>query len=444
VASLAVGLAACSSCHDENATQVSAPVLQIAEPSDDVVTEPTARPVAPPIPAPEPVEDLPADEVAALADATNRLGLALYATLRERPGNFAISPASVELAMAMTAIGARAETAAEMERVLGLDSARPHDAAASLLRRWNDPEAPGDLELRVINRLFGEQTFRFEQDFLYRARTSYAAPLESVDFRTDADGARQRVNGWVSEQTAERIRELLPPGSVDATTPLVLVNAVYLLAKWAQPFDPTATRDAPFHTAADATVQAPFMNRTGPMRYAEDDAVHVVELPYRGGRLAMLVVVPKTRDGLRAVESTLDVGVLRRWTDGLRDRPVALALPKLTIDPPAPMELADALADLGMPRAFDRARADFSGMAAPLTDEDRLFIARVFHQAFVRFDEEGTEAAAATAVVMGPAGAPPPPDPPVAVRADRPFLFLIRDIDNGAALFFGRCVAPTS
>lgn len=412
---------------------------QPATPDEPVVeaqpTEPVmAASITPPTPA----------QASLFAEAANAFAFDLWARVRETPGNQIVSPASIAVALDMTLGGARGETAAQMQRVLHVsDAAALHEAAGSVLSTWNDP-ARDDYTLAVANRLFGERSFTFEPGFVALTRDRYRAPLEPLDFAGAPDPARVHINGWVAEQTRDRIRELIPAGALDTDTRLVLTNAVYFLARWAAPFERRLTRDAEFFADGSRSVRVPTMTRTGHMQYAEAEGVQILELPYRGSEIAMTIVLPREREGLRAVEAELDAARLARWLAPLdASRRVQLALPKFRIAPEPSMRLGELLRELGMPLAFTRGAADFTGIANPPSPDDRLYVSEVFHKAFVQVDEEGTEAAAATAVVMARAGAAPPSDTPVPFVADHPFLFFIRDLRSGAILFMGRVTDPS-
>lgn len=386
----------------------------------------------------------PTDEQARLfGEASNAFGLELWAHLRAQRGNAVFSPASVALALDMTFGGARGETAAELARVLHAPSDPQvlHTAAGNVLSTWNDPSRDA-YTLAVANRLFGERTYSFEEPFLALTRTTYGAPLEGLDFRGAPDPARVHINGWVAGQTRDRIRDLLPPDSIDGDTRLVLVNAVYFLAQWAAPFERFETRPQPFWVdGGSEQVFVPTMHRVGSMRYGATDTAQVLELPYRQNEVAMTLVVPRARDGVSALEEGLDAARLSEWVAALRPgRRVAAALPKFRIAPASAVALRPHLEALGMRLAFTR-DADFTGIAAPPDPTDRLFVSAVFHKAFVEVDERGTEAAAATAVAMARAGAAPE-ESPMAFRADRPFLFFIRDLRSGTVLFMGRVTDP--
>lgn len=378
---------------------------------------------------------------AALAQRLNRLTTEVYGQLRGQPGNLVVSPASLALALTMTWSGARGDTAREMAAVLHIDGSPPEAlaAAGAQLNAWNDPGRT-KYTLAVANRLFGEATTAFDPAFVADTERFFKAPLEGVDFVNQADAGRQRINAWVAEQTRDRIRELLPAGSVDGQTRLALVNAIYLLADWENPFNPAWTKPAPFYTPGGAR-DVPTMAQVEAFRYGRADGVSVLEMPYVGGDLSMVVVLPDARDGLGAVEERLSAETLARWIDAARLQQVRVWLPRFEIDPPQPLALAPVLAALGMPTAFDRRRADFTGIADPPNPDDRLFISQVFHKAYVKVNEQGTEAAAATAVVMARAGSAPSAPPPE-FRADHPFLFFIRDNRTGVILFAGRVVDP--
>jgi serpin B len=369
--------------------------------------------------------------------------LALYSRLREQPGNLALAPASIVTALAMAYGGARGETAREMREVLGFEVTDDelHRMLGGVLGRWEELDRD-EMELRVANRLFGEHTYEFRPEFLELTERFYGAPLEPCDFRDSWEAARARINGWVAEQTRDRIEGLVPPGGVDRETRLVLVNAIYFMGRWETPFDEESTRPAPFRRGAGDPVDVPTMHREARFGYAELPELGILEMPYAGGELAMLFLLPGTVDGLDRLESQLTEERLSQWIEQTAPREVRVAIPRFRIDPPRPARLGSVLAGMGMPSAFDRRRADFTGIADPPDPADRLYIGEVFHKAFVEVREEGTEAAGATAVVMPRVTSAAPPSPEF--RADHPFLFLIRDRRNGAILFLGRVVDPSA
>ena len=396
-------------------------------------------------------EDTPLD-AAAVAAAHADLAWDLYRELAGDPDgdpdddpddNLFYSPASIALALSMTLAGAAGETAAEMRGVLHYPDAGDavHEAAGALqgdlvgtVPDPRDPDWPA-FRLSVANRLWVQQGFSLRERFLDLCRDHYGAGAGRVDFQRRPQEAREEINGWVSEQTAGKITDLLPPSAIDPLTVLVLTNAVHFLAQWAEPFEPERTIDRPFHVPGVGAVDVPTMRQSESFAYAADDDAQFLRLPYSGGRQVCEIILPRAREGLADLTADLTRARLEAWRGAARSRPVDLELPRLDIE--ARLELADLLADLGMPGAFVSGRADFSGM----TTEEPLVIDRVIHQAVVTMDEAGTEAAAATAITMLRSSIREPGET-VVFRADHPFLFLIRDEPTGAVLFVGRVVDP--
>ncbi len=377
-----------------------------------------------------------------LATASNAFGFGLWSRVRAAPGNLAISPASISAALAMTWGGARGETAAGMQQVLRIEE----DAGAAMTG-WGKltaalHDASRSFQLRIANRLFGAGGYRLEAAYLAQLEAAYGARLETLDFAGAPEDARARINRWVESKTEQRIRDLLPPGSIMPDTRLALVNAIYFLADWMEAFNKDNTTEQPFTAAPGVTRPAMMMCRRGEYAYAKTGGVSVVALPYEGGDATMLVVLPDRLDGLDAVERSLDAARLSAWRRALRSQEVLVWLPRFAIDPPAAVELGTHLQELGMAYAFDRERADFTAIASPPDPADRLVIDRVFHKAFVKVDERGTEAAAATAVVMMLLGSRPRPVPEF--KADHPFLFFIIDEATDLVLFMGRVAEPNA
>jgi serpin B len=365
------------------------------------------------------------------ADSTNGLAVDLYHQVAgDENRNLVFSPVSISFALGMTYAGARGDTAVEMAKALHYSG----DVAASLGGLMGELNAEGrkpGVTLGVVNRIWAQKGLPWSKSFLQTATRAWASGIEPADFA--AGGVNEKINGWVEKQTHSRIKQLIPDGVLDAGTVMVLVNAIYFKGQWRNKFDKRATRDEPFTTAAGKKVQAPLMHQTATLRHFAAPGLQVVELPYRNTTLAMDLVVPDEAGGLPAVEKQL--AHLPAWLAGLQpDDDVQLTLPRFEVT--LPLTLAEPLMALGMKRAFAPETADFSGMARI----DRpLFISAVLHKAFVRVDEEGSEAAAATAVVMSDAAVHVPP----VVRADHPFLWLIRDTRSGAILFIGRVSDPT-
>jgi serpin B len=385
----------------------------------------------------------PKERARRLADGSNAFGLDLYDHLRSTPGNLALSPASLSMGLLLPGAGARGETDAAFRRVLHLDG-----SPAELLPAWGelvsalqDPARP--VTLHVASRLFGEKSYTFEPAYLEATRAAFGAALEPVDFKEAHEEARAAINAWVAKKTERRIPALVPPGGLSRETRLVLANALYFLGKWKQPFEASATRPEPFHTRPGESRDVPTMHETGSFSFVAKDGLQALELPYEGGSLAMLLVLPDTVDGLPAVEDFVDAVGVEGLVATLSPTRVAVALPKFEVSPSGSLSLADVLKPMGLAVAFDRRAADFTGIANPPDPADRLALDQVFHKAFVRVDEAGTEAAAATAGAMvRVASAPAPPE--ARFKADHPFVFFVRDAASGLVLFMGRVADPVA
>jgi serpin B len=287
----------------------------------------------------------------------------------------------------------------------------------------------------VANSLWPQQGYPFLDEYLALLRKHYGVAITAVDYQRAAEEARTRINDWVAAKTEERIQNLIPPGILDGLTRLVLVNAIYFKGKWQTQFKEADTQDDAFRVAAEQTVQAPMMSKRVKARYASQSAFDILELPYVGGEVALVVLLPKEIDGLQALEAELSAENVARWLDALTERDVFVFLPRFQMT--SRFRLDKTLAAMGMADAFREIAADFSGMDGQL---HWLYIGAVLHQAFVEVNEEGTEAAAATAVVMETKAMPV--RLPI-FRADHPFVFLIRENRTGSILFAGRLVDPT-
>jgi serpin B len=370
----------------------------------------------------------------AVVEGNSRFAFDLYARLREKEGNLFLSPYSISAALAMTYAGARGETAEQMAKVLHLPGGdRAHKEFAALVREINGGGRERGYQLSTANALWGQQGYPFRPDFLRLIKDDYGGGLQEVDF-AQPEQARKTINAWVERETRDKIKDLIGQGVLNARTRLVLTNAIYFKSPWMHPFQKGATRDEPFYLTADKTEPAPLMHQTDTFGYAEGDGFQALELPYVRNELAMLVLLPKKKDGLAELEKTLTAERVSGVGGRLSRERVQVSLPRFKTT--ATFELSDVLSGMGMPRAFRG--ADFSGM----TDRpDPLEISKVVHKAFVDVNEEGTEAAAATGVIVGLAAAPVPRPMPV-FRADHPFVFLIRDTRSGSILFLGRLADP--
>lgn len=393
--------------------------------------EPTLEP--PPAAEVEAPPAGPALTAADLARAQVDLGLDLLAQLSvEDRGNLALSPASLGHALTMTWAGARGDTAAQLARLLGLRGPDAEvDAAAAALR--GGLSRSGDaVTLQAASRLFAQRGGPLEDAFVARSGGPYGAPLSSVDFLADAEAARGEINRWISEQTLGHVPELLPAGSVDAQSRLVLADAIFFLGQWATPFDPALTEPGAFTLAGGEAIEVPMMHRAGRMEHARISGVDVLRLPYADGALSMTILLPEDPAALASLEPKLDADTLTALTGAARARQVDLRLPRFSLR--SASSLAGALASLGAADAFS-ARADFSG----ITGDTSLYLTAAVHEVQVQVDEAGTVAAGATGVVAGVKSAP---EAPTTLTLDRPFLFFISDRDSGQLLFLGRVADP--
>ena len=391
----------------------------------------------------------------------NQLGLDLLRAQAagSAQGNLLLSPYSIATALAMAYTGADGRTREEMHRVLHLpaDEAAVLDGFSGLAKELADlqvssrrqaEEARKDggfedpIEINVANRFFAQSGFELRPAFTAALRDRFGAPLEELDFVHAAESARVAINSWVARETREKIRDLVPRGGVSETTRAVLANALYLHAPWADAFKPNATKNEPFWVGAKISADVATMRQQRHYGYEQRNGYAALVLPYVGHQLQFVILLPDKRDGLADLERAVTPDLLAACTE-LPSRDVILHLPKFKLEPPS-LPLGKALRGLGMTTAFDQppGSANFDRMA-PRKPNDYLCISEVIHKTWLSLDEKGTEAAAATAVIMtyGSAMRPDPP-PPIEVRVDRPFLFAIQHVPSGACLFLGRLTDP--
>jgi serpin B len=392
------------------------------------------------------------------ANATNELAVDLHRQLATGNQNLCVSPFSVESALAMTFAGADGDTRTEMARVLHFGTeADVHASFASLQhsleemtvktaelvkksKEFGGPSEP--ITLNIANRLFAQKDYDFRRDFLSLVKQNYGAAFEPLNFVADPAAATQHINEWVADQTRDKIRDLIPVDALNKLTRLVLANALYLKAPWADAFSEKTTQPESFHVRGGAPVNLPMMRKTARFGYAKREGFSAVSLPYAGDNLQFLVLLPDDVNGLRALESKLTADILAECAK-LEAQEVNLHLPKFKLEPPT-IALAETLQALGMKSAFDipQGSANFDKMA-PRKPNDYLYISNVFHKTFIAVDEKGTEAAAATAVVMMRATAiARPKPPPMEVKVDRPFVYAIQHVPSGVCLFLGRVTDP--
>jgi serpin B len=385
---------------------------------------------------------LPADTKAAkdiegLARSNTAFALALYARLKTAEGNLFFSPYCISACLAIAYAGAQGGTASQMAQTLHFDTNQNQLAAAfaELRTQLNTGQKDKDVQLDIANGLWAQKDQPFIPAFLDLAKLSYGAKLKQVDFHTGADTARTEINDWVDEMTKGKINNLIEPGALGPATRLVLVNASYFKGSWMREFDKHATTQAPFKVSPNQNPEVALMSLTADFNYAEVDDLQLLELPYGGDDLRMIVLLPRESNGLKGVEDVLNPPALDRWLALAREQKVTVFLPKFKLS--AQFSLATPLAEMGMTDAFSP-NADFSG----LDGARDLSLSAVVHKALVDVNEEGTEAAAATGVIIRSMAVMRPRPTPI-FRADHPFMFLIRDNHSGSILFLGRLIDPT-
>ena len=380
-------------------------------------------------------------DLAALVDGNSDFAFELYQVLRDTDGNFFYSPYSISQALAMTYAGSRGETERQMADAMhfSLPEERLHQTFNRLdidLSSRGEGAKGKDEEgfrLNIVNAIWGQKDYEFLSEYLDILAENYGAGLRVLDFVQAPEPSRITINDWVSDQTEGRIEDLIPQGVIDALTRLVLTNAIYFNAAWQSPFEEDAASDGTFYLLDGEEITAPMMRQTESFGYAEGDAYQAVELLYDGQELSMIILLPKAGQ-FEDFEGSLNYKTVEGIISDINRRQVSLQMPKFEFE--SEFSLKSALVNMGMPIAFS-GDADFSGM----TGNKDLSIDEVIHKAFVSVDEAGTEAAAATAVIMKLTAMP---DEPINVTINRPFIFQIRDIETGTILFIGRILNPSA
>lgn len=374
------------------------------------------------------------DDLQSLVRGNSAFALELYRELSKTNGNLFLSPYSISNVLAVAMAGARANTEEQMARVLRFELAPPrlHGAFGSLALslRAASAESTG-LVLRIANGLWVQAGLGLRSGYLSLVGEYYAVVPGEYDFIDDAVGGREQINRWVRQRTDDRVAEFLPVGIPDGSTRLLLVNATYFKGQWMTPFDDSQSTIAPFWTTADLSIDVPMMVQEGRFRFMENREWRLLELPYEGGRMAMLLLLPVERGVLKQLEQALTVDVIRSLQEQTEDTSLRVIIPRFSIR--SEFSLADALAALGMVDPF-MAHSDFSGISESVD----LHLTDVLHSAFVDVDEEGTVAAAATGLGFSTRAFVRPP----VFRADRPFAFAIQDRESGSILFLGRVANP--
>ena len=375
----------------------------------------------------------------AASSSNNTLGVKLYHSLcSQNAKNMVFSPLSIFTALGMTYMGARGNTAKQMEEVMDLPSSGESihqgikDHNEDLLGRVN-------YVVKMANRLYGQKKYQFRSEFLEATQKFYSAKLEALDFGGDSEGSRKAINHWVEEQTERRIKDLIPRGVLTADTRLVLVNAIYFKAKWVQPFEVCNTSDRQFNLTETDTIKVPMMNQTNSFKYYHDKALNckILEMRFRGNKLGMMFVLPDSIDGLAKLETSVSPEVVQNWSSSSESVRVKVRLPKFKFT--QAVNLRKQLKSIGMSDLFSD-DADLTGVS----EKGNLVVDDIIHKAFLEVDEAGCEAAAATAVGYRSCSGSREriPEELKVFKADHPFLFFLQSIKSGAIVFMGRVKRP--
>jgi serpin B len=370
--------------------------------------------------------------IAKVVNANNQFTFDLYSNIKDNESNVFFSPYSISVALAMTYEGARGQTAEEIQSVFYF----PEDdiiRRSSFARIYNNINKIGkEFELHTANALWAQEDYPFLEEYTSLIDQYYVGKITNLDFVADTENSRMIINRWVEEQTKNKIKDLIPQGAINSITRLVLTNAIYFKGIWVKQFDRRDTKQQDFKVSPDKTIKVPMMSLTEEeFNYTETEDLQVLEMPYKGEELSMLILLPK--NDLESIEDFLNAEKLSELRNNLREVEIDVYIPKFTFE--TKYFLPDTLSEMGMPTAFTWPDADFSGMDGT----KYLFIQNVIHQAFVEVNEEGTEAAAATAVIVGFGAAMNK-----VFRADHPFIFIIQERETGNILFLGRVTDPTS
>jgi serpin B len=378
------------------------------------------------------------EDLKVVSQGINKFGFDLYKNLKKanenKDNNLFSSPASISIALAMTYAGARGDTEKQMANVLNftLPQDRLHSAYSKLIENLKSAK---DYELSIANALWLQKDYKYLQEFLNTMEKYYKGGFNEVGYRTNPEGARIKINDWVSKETKEKIKNILQPGDITRLTRLVLTNAIYFKGKWQTEFDKKSTRDEDFYLINGQKTKVRMMYQENRFNYYENDDLQLLEMPYKGDKVSMVIILPKAGK-FETVENIMDEKKLQEWTKSATKMEVKAYIPRFKFT--QRFDLSEDLSKMGMKDAFSAGVADFSGINGKKND---LYISKVIHKAFIDVNEEGTEAAAATAVVMSTKAAPIIKKP-VIFKADRPFIFLVRDKEAGSILFMGRVMDP--
>ncbi|MFW6414197.1 MAG: serpin family protein [Verrucomicrobiota bacterium] len=372
------------------------------------------------------------------ASSNNAFAMKLYQKLIEtEDDNIFFSPYSISTALTMTWAGADGETADEMGDVLHFPSdnrSAVHSDYREMLEQMRKREKAANYELVIANALWGQEDSEFREDFLELVTDYYDAVFREVNYKSEAEEAREKINQWVAEKTRDKIKDLIPSGVLDKMTRLVLTNAVYFKAPWSKQFSEKKTREETFTCRNGQEVEMPMMHKSDSFMYAETDDCKLLEMTYENNDFSMVIILPHQPDGLSALEEEITLPKLRNMLDKLQQTRVEAGVPRFKIT--SRFQLSEMLRDLGMRQAFNPQQADFSRIN---NNQEKLFLKEVLHKSYIDVYEKGTEAAAATGVVMQTTALPPESEKEF--NADHPFLFLIRDLHTDNIIFIGRVVS---
>ncbi len=375
--------------------------------------------------------------IESLAESNNLFAVDLFKQIQSKSENLIFSPYSIGTVLAMIYSGSGGKTAAEMSEVLYFPTQELLDPVESTMREsMQATDTMQGTDFRLANAIWAQEDFSFLPDYLARVEKYYDAPLSLMDFveTSNREESRKEINHWVEEKTNNRIQDLIQPGILDASTRLVLTNAIYFNGGWMFPFDTAATFPSLFHTSKQESIKTDFMHQTRSYPYYEDEEIQAISLPYKNKRMALMVILPKSIEGWRLISQVINYERINLVISGMGTREVQLALPKFRSE--LQINLRQELTSLGMGTAFNR-HADLSGM----TGEENLYVDEVIHKAFIEVNEMGTEAAAATAAIIGLKSSLR--DDPVRFNADHPFVFFLLDRQTGCIIFTGRLVKPS-
>jgi serpin B len=378
--------------------------------------------------------ELPEKEIIA---GNNFFAFDLYHQLKtESTGNLFYSPFSISTALAMTYAGASGRTAEQMRKVLYFGEGESfHYNYKKLIRRLKYED---ECKLQLVNGLWAQKDYVFHKSYLDLVHSSYDPELKNVDFSiaTERENARLDINQWVEKRTEDKIKKLLKPDDLCSETKLVLVNAIYFYGTWSQPFMKHLSDEKSFYLSGKEKVTFPFMNGKSGYKYYEDESIKALDLPYNRNQASLIIFLPRGIDDINKLEEKLDYQYFDAVTSAMMFQEVSVSIPKFKLE--AKVNLEEKLSDMGMTDAFTPFVSDFSAMS-PAAD---LYISKVIHQAFINLDEAGTEAAAATAVIMTKETSAKPIEVAKEFRADHPFIFVIRDNTTGSILFMGKLMKP--